>query len=68
MQIHLRKYVGNKLPIFQFDPISQRNFPLIFFMSDWKISVKEETKFCRYFWTDFDLFFWLGLHGMEMIK
>lgn len=39
-------------------------------MSDWKISVKEEMKFCRYFWTNFDFyfFFWLGLHGMEMIK
>lgn len=32
--------------------------------------MKEEMKFCRYFWTNFDFyfFFWLGLHGMEMIK
>ena len=42
--MHLRKYVGGKLLIlFQLVPKFQRNYPLIFFMSDWKISGKEET-------------------------
>lgn len=42
--MYLRKYVGSKLPLlFQLVPKFQTNFPLIFFMSDWKISGKEET-------------------------
>lgn len=68
--MHLRKYVGSKLPIlFQLAPKFQRNFTLIFFMSDWKISGKEETNSLD-FLNNFSLFFLsqTGLHGIEKGK
>lgn len=79
--MHLRKYVGSKLPIlFQLVPKAQRNFPLIFFVSNWKMSGEEETNslaifgqfslflFCFVFYPNQVSMAWKRLNKMHKLK